>query len=340
MRVYTYCPAAALCSIAMIAAIFLCGCGSGNEPPAQRETTTERGPGATPERIHVAFVPNAVADFWLIARAGTEKAAREFGCDVDFRFPPTGVAQEQQQIVEDLMSRGVSGIAISPCDPVNQMDLLNRAAAKVNLITQDSDAPDSNRLCYVGTDNYEAGKAAAELIKRAIPQGGRIMLFVGALDAQNAQDRKKGIEDGLVGTDISIIDTRTDDRDQMKAIANVQDTLVAHSDVACLVGLWAYNGPAILNGVKDSGKLGQVQIVCFDEDDESLQGIQDGHIFGTIVQQPFEFGYQSVKLLAGLAKGDRSAIPESKQMNIPTITVTKENVDEFWAKLKALLGKS
>lgn len=331
------CLAAA--TVLVILTVWGCGQPQKAEPGKPAPVTPAKSEGKAGS-IRVAFVPNASADFWKIAEAGTQKAAREFGCTVDFRIPATGVAQEQQQILEDQITRGVSGIAISPCDPENQMDILNKAAAKVNLITQDSDAPNSNRLCYIGTNNYEAGKAAAALIKQVIPEGGKIMLFVGSLDAQNAQDRRKGIVDALAGSNISVIDTRTDDRDQAKAIANVQDTLVAYPDVACLVGLWAYNGPAILNAVKTSGKQDKVKIVCFDEEDETLRGVKDGLIYGTVVQQPFEFGYQSVRLLVQLAQGDKSAIPADKQIFIPTVPVTKEDVDAFWTKLKSLLGKS
>ena len=91
--------------------------------------------------------------------------------------------------------------------------------------------------------------------------------------------------------------------------------------------------------VRDSGKLDQVKIVCFDEEEETLRGVQEGHIAGTIVQQPFEFGYQSVKLLAALAKGDQSGVPASKQLIIPVKTITRAEVDTFWDALKTMTGK-
>lgn len=309
----------------------LAGCGGSPD--------TAPPPGAA-KATKVAFVTNNASDFWKIAKAGTEKAAKELGCEVLFRIPATGTAQEQQNIVQDLITVGVSGIAISPKDPANQTEMLNRTAAAVNLVTQDSDAADSNRACYIGTDNYQAGVAAGELIKKTLPDGGKIMLFVGTLDAQNASDRKRGIEDTLAGTNIQIVDTRTDETDRVKAKANAQDALVSHTDLACLVGLWSYNGPAILNGVRASGKLGAVKIICFDEEEETLQGVKDGHIEGTIVQQPFLFGYESVKLLVALAGGDKSAIPETKQIIVPVKTITRETVDQFWAELKQMTGKA
>lgn len=324
--------------ICCVLAALLAGCSPSEEPAGDASGQPDEA--VDDGRVRVAFVTNNASDFWKIAEAGTQKAAQEVGCEVLFRIPSRGTAEEQQSIVQDLIVSGVSGIAISPKDPQNQIEMLNDASAKVNLVTQDSDAPDSDRACYIGTNNFDAGVAAGEAIKEALPDGGNIMLFVGSLDAQNAQDRKRGIEEALRGTNITIVDTRTDETDRSKAIANVQDTLVNRPDVVCLVGLWSYNGPAILNAVRDSGKLGQVRIVCFDEEAETLQGVKDGHIYATIVQQPFEFGYESVKLLSEMARGDFSRVPPEKTIYIDTVKVTLENVDAFWTRLRELTGKA
>src|SRR5258706_9397702 len=107
------------------------------------------------------------------------------------------------------------------------------------------------------------------------------MLFVGTLDAQNAKERYEGLKKELAGSKIEIIDVRTDETDRVRAQKNVEDTLVKYQDVVCLVGLWSYNGPAILNGVKTSGKAGQVKIVCFDEEAETLAGVAAGLVYST-----------------------------------------------------------
>jgi ribose transport system substrate-binding protein len=318
-----------------VASLTLIGCAPSSTPSSQQSKSSD-----STGKVKVAFVTNNSSDFWKIAEKGTQKAAAELGCEVLFRLPATGAALEQQTIVQDMITTGVSGIAISPKDPDNQTDMLNNAAASANLITQDSDAPKSNRICYVGTDNYLAGVAAGELLKKTMPNGGKIMFFVGTLDAQNAQDRKRGVEDTIKGSGIEVLDTRTDETDRLKAKSNAQDALIAHPELVCLVGLWSYNGAALLNGVRDSGKLDQVKIICFDEEEEVLQGVKDGHISGTIVQQPFEFGYQSVKVLNALAKGDKSVVPPEKRIVIPVRTITQENIDAFRDELKKLTGKA
>jgi len=301
---------------------------------------TDNTTGSGEKQWKVAFVTNNTADFWTIAQRGVEKADSELtDVTADFRLNSDGSAAEQKRVVDDLLVRGVDGIAISPVDPENQTGLINDAAQKALIFTQDSDAPNSERTVYIGTDNVAAGRQAGDLIKQAVPGGGKVMLFVGKLDARNAQERLQGIKEVLQGTKVDIVDIRLDDTDETRAKSNAADTIVKYPDIKALVGLWSYNGPAILSAVKDARKTGQIKIIAFDEADETLAGIQEGAIEATVVQQPYEFGYQSVKLLAQALKGDRSFIPANKQIIIPTKIVNKSNVTEFASTVNELRGR-
>lgn len=307
------------------------------------QSASGNGSAAAPsgKELKLAFVTNNTSDYWTIARKGVEKADAELNdVTVEFKLPADGTAAEQKRIIDDLMSTGINGIAISPVDPDNQTQLINDTAKKALVITQDSDAPNSDRTLYIGTDNVAAGRQAGQLVKEALPNGGKIMLFVGKSDARNAAERTQGIKEALQGSNIEIIDIRTDDTDRARAKTNAADTLVKYPDVAALVGLWSYNGPAILNAVKEASKVGQVKIICFDEEDETLAGVKDGAIYATVVQQPFEFGYQSVKLMSQILKGDRSVIPANKQINVPTLVIKKDSVDEFTKNINQLRGRS
>jgi len=294
----------------------------------------------TGERHKLAFVPNNASDFWIIARKGTEKAAQDLGVDVEFRIPADGTAAEQQRIIDDLLSKQIHGIAISPVDPANQTPMLNHAASQALVVTQDSDAPNSNRVCYIGTDNVAAGRQAGQLVKEALPNGGKIMIFVGVLDAANAQQRYQGLKEALQGSNVQIIDVRTDNTDRVRAKSNAADTLVNNPDIAGMVGLWSYNGPAILSAVKEANKAGKVQIVAFDEEDPTLEGIKEGSIYATVVQQPYEFGYRSIELMTKYLNGDKSVVPASKQIFVPTLAIKKPDVDAFQKKINQLRGRS
>ena len=324
---------------AFVCTLLLSFVWSGCQPASNTNTPANAG-AATGGKHKLAFVTNNASDFWVIARKGTEKAARELpNIEVEFKIPADGTAAEQQRLVDDLLSRGIHGIAISPVDPANQTQMLNRVASKTLVVTQDSDAPTSNRVCYVGTDNVAAGRQAGDLLKEALPQGGKIMVFVGVLDAENAKQRYQGLKESLAGSNITIIDVRTDNTDRVRAKANASDTLVNNPDIAGMVGLWSYNGPAILSAVKEANKVDKVKIIAFDEEDPTLSGIKEGAIYATVVQQPFEFGYKSMELMAKILDGDRSQVPASKQIFVPTKAVKKDTVDAFTKEINALRGR-
>jgi ribose transport system substrate-binding protein len=317
----------------VLAVLTVIGCFALHGTPAARADAGKKW--------KLAFVTNNASDFWTICRAGCNKAAEENpNIDLDFEILGDPTAAGQKRVIDDLLSRGIDGVALSPVDPTNETPMLNDDAKQTLIFTADSDAPDSDRACYIGTNNVEAGKQAGGLIKEALPNGGKIVMFVGTLDAQNAKDRYNGIKQALDGSNIQILDVRTDDTDRVRAKANVQDILTKDPDVAALVGLWSYNGPAILNAVKAAGKNGQVKIVCFDEEDETLAGVKSGDIYATVVQQPFEFGRQSILNMAKYLDGDKSFIPDSKQIFIPTLAIKQANVDEFQTKLNKLRGRS
>lgn len=334
---------------AFLAAVMLFSVGCSSSKDATNEPTSPDG-GAKPAagtkseaagKPHkVAFVTNNASDYWTIAKKGVEKAEKEFPeIAVDFRMPQDGTAANQRQIIDDLSAKGVEAIAISPVDPKNQTELLNKVAAKSLLITQDSDAPLSNRACYIGTDNVAAGKKVGDEIKKALPQGGDVIAFVGMADAQNAKERLDGLKASLQGSNVHLKDIRQDNTDHAKAKTNAADVLVKEPNIAGLVGIWSYNGPAIYSAVKDANKKDKVKIVCFDEEDQTLAGIKAGYISATIVQQPFEFGYQAIKNMRAYLNGDKSVFPANKLNVVDTKVITSANVDEFKANLDKLRGR-
>jgi ribose transport system substrate-binding protein len=317
-------------------------------------TPTANSDGAAKPKPTVAYVTNGIAAFWVVAAKGAEAAARDANVDLLIRMPPDGVG-DQKRMVQELLTQGVDGIAISPIDPDNQADLLDEIAANSILITQDSDAPKSKRRCYIGMDNYLAGRMCGQMIKEAIPDGGEVMLFVGRLEQLNARQRRQGIIDELLdrssdptrydptgkplkGDRYTVLDTRIDQFDFGKAKALAQDAIASHPQLKCMVGLFSYNAPKCLEVVRHAGKLGQIKIVSFDEERDTLQGIADGEMFGTIVQNPYNYGYDSVRVLAALARGEDKALPDSKFVDIPARKIKKDNVQQFWDELKKLTG--
>jgi ribose transport system substrate-binding protein len=271
----------------------------------------------------------------------------------------------QQEIIQDLKNRGFTGVAVSPNDPNNTVSFYKSISKSMNVVMTDNDLPDASaRKCYIGTHNYRAGREAGQLVKKALPKGGKIAVFVGQADATNAIERRQGLLDLLAGKDskelgevtpftktdldlgngYTLLSTQIDDSKETNCQAKAEDLLINHPEVDCLIGLWEYNPPALLRAVRNSKNAKKPAIVAFDENSLTLAGIKSGEVVGTIVQNPFEFGYQSIKVLASLARSKDDVlktwpgIEANNSIFVPVRVIAKDNVEAFEAEVKTILG--
>ena len=297
-------------------------------------------PASSADKKSLVFVVNGASDFWKIAEAGVKKAQGELpNYDMSVKYPEQAAAAVQQRVLDDLVAAGTAAIMVSAVDPKNQTDGLNKVADKIPLFTTDSDAPASKRLAYIGSSNVSLGVDAGKLMLKALPDGGKCIGFVGLLGADNAKERIQGINDTIKGSKVQMIDVRGDEIDQGRAKRNVEDALAATPDVACLVGIYSYNTPRIYEVLKEAGKLGKIKVIGFDEDPITLGGVKEGSIVGTVVQQPFEWGYQGMKLMAKVIEGDKSGIPAGGVIIVPGKVIDQGNVDGFMGDMKKMMGK-
>lgn len=294
----------------------------------------------------IAIVTNCADPFWDLCEAGAKKAEKDFDVELLFRQPSPGTAEVQKPIIDAWVNQGVSGIAVSVIDPKGQTEDLAVVAKKVPLVTMDNDAEKSGRLCYVGVDNKEAGRAVGRLVKQVMPNGGTIAILIGSTTSENGMKRPAGVlaelatpdADGKPGTHPDrpeikgkwygkyfLVDgePKTDDMVKERAIANARDMLNRIDGVPniCMIGLYNYNPPTILEAVKAKGLAGKVKIVGFDEDLETLRAIAAGEIEGTVVQDPFNYGYKTVEILAAEARGDTS---KRVKGSMPYQVITKD----------------
>ena len=161
------------------------------------------------DKKQLAFVVNAASDFWKLAEAGVKKAQAELpNYELQFKYPAQGTAALQNALMDDLVAAGTDAIMISSVDPKTSIDAFNRIAGQVPLFTTDSDAPDSNRIAYLGSSNTLAGVQAGEVAVKALPGGAKCMGFVGFLGADNAKERIAGFRQAVEGKGIELVDVR------------------------------------------------------------------------------------------------------------------------------------
>jgi ribose transport system substrate-binding protein len=284
-----------------------------------------------------AFLTNNSSDFWNIAEKGVHAAEKDLGIKAVVFRPLKMEVAEQQRYIEDILVQDYDGMAVCAINPDSETPILNRVADKMPLVMHDSDAPKSKRKAFVGTDNVEAGKLAGQTaiaaLKAANITTGKVAMFVGRIDMQNAVDRKRGIDETLgKQTGIEILPVFLDGADRNKAKKNVEDALARYPDLVMTIGLWSYNGPCMVDAVRSSPRARKPLIVAFDEEEETLKGIQDGTIYATIVQRPFQIGYQTMKALKDLRDG--KTIPTFIDTTIKKID--QGNLTAFWTELREL----
>ena len=238
--------------------------------------------------------------------------------------------------MDDLVAAGTDAIMISSVDPKTSIDAFNRIAAQVPLFTTDSDAPPVNRIAYLGSSNTDAGVQAGEIAIKALPNGGKCMGFVGFLGADNARERIAGFKQGGRGQGHR---TRRRARRRRRLRQRAQRMSTTCWPPTPRSTAWSASTPTTrrrsTRRCRPPASSAQITVIAFDEDPITLGAVREGSFAGTVVQQPFEWGYQGMKLMAAYLEGDKSGIPADKLIIVPTKVIDKANVDQFEADLKA-----
>ncbi len=279
----------------------------------------------TPDQMPLAIVANDVAPFWTAGQIGSQRAASELGVPVIFNAPiKPGDKVAQIKIVQNFIQDGYKGISFSAIDPISIKPVIQDGIAKkINFITLDSDAPDTGRTVYIGTNNYIAGVTAAKVLLQTLgPKGGKVIGMVGALTAQNAIDRIRGMQDTLKGSNVQLEEIMIDDLDPLKAESNADAALSQYPDLAALVGIYSYDGPAAGKALQAANKVGVVKLIAFDLEPDTITQLQEGVVAAAVGQRPYFMGYLSVYTLYAL-----STIGADQTLNLLRPYVSGVNAD-------------
>ncbi len=267
--------------------------------------------------VLIKVITNGSDPFWDSMGIGLQDGLKTIEADPSSGWlPPQGTDNNSQKTVfEQQFAANADGIAVSPIQADAFKPVIDAAIDKgIPIITFDSDAPTSKRLAYIGTNNYEAGKVAGEAVVQLFPNGGNFVAFVGNMTADNAKQRYQGFVDATKDHKIVMLqDPFEDDKDQVgRAHSNVAGAITKYGDkINGFLGLYAYNGPAIVDEVQKAGLRAKVKIVCFDGVQRTLDNLSKGLVDIAVVQKPYEFGRISALLLYGInRKGFDAAMKE------------------------------
>ena len=295
----------------------------------------------------VVFVTGGSDAFWQLTARGAEDAAQDHSALLEIVMPSQDESlAEQIQILSNIKLDKVDGVAVSPLDPEAETRLINRIAENTNIVTFDSDAPLSNRQTYVGTSNFHAGQLCAQLVREAVPEGGKIAILAANLSKHNMSERKLGFEDVMEQESVEdestsppsyeVVAYLVDDGSLARCTENVQEVLANHDDLACIVGMNGYHGPVLLETLAAIGSSDDVKLVAFDEADETLDGVGNGRIYATVAQDPYMYGYEAVRMLTVLNNGTAGAMPllGGHEITVRCEAIRQENLTEFRQRLQ------
>ena len=301
-------------AFALLAMVLALGCGAGDSGGAN-------GGGAK----RFIFITNGDDPFWDACNAGLQDGAKTFDCEAAgiqvVMEKNNGTAQGQIDKLRQFASQSdIAGVAISVIQADNAAiieEMKNLQAKGVKGITVDGDAnlekfPNMHPY-YIGTNNAVGGEvlgqACRELLKaRGVESGGYVQ-FAGFTDNDNARSRMNGFQKA-VGDEYTEKDRMPDEMNLSRARDNVRNALNNHPDVVALVGIWAYNAPAIAEVVEERMVRDKTTVVTFDAQAIAIEHMNAGGIDAMVVQNPFEMGRQAVRLLKALHDGDDKIIAE------------------------------
>lgn len=282
------------------------------------------------EKYRFAVVYPIVHPFFGETTRGAEEAAEELGVEAFAMGPDTPDISKQVSIIEGLIAQGINGIGIGVLDPTALTPYINEAMERgIPVVTFDTDAPKSDRLCFIGTDNKSAGKNAGREVIRILTQKygtpkGKICISMGVPTQRNLLLRVEGFKEVISEyPEVEIVAMQTGYGDPEKTTANIENMVTAHPGMDALFGVDAQAGPSAVP-VWRALKL-NIPIVTFDDLPDILQGVREGIITVTIVQRQYNWGYIIVDSLLKALKGK----PLPVVMDTGTISVTKENVDTY-----------
>ncbi len=303
---------------------------AGNEPAPSGSAPAATGTGSGGAKLKITVIPKGLThSFWKAIERGARDAGKEMNAEIIWTGPASesdGVKQ-QQQIVEDQITKKVDGIVLAPINRVALVPVIDKAAAaKIPVVIADSDANTKNRISFIATDNYKGGVMAAERMIKLVGGKGEVGMVPVQANSQSTEDREKGFEDTIkkeAAGKIAVVRSNYGESDATKSMNAATDMLTAHPNMVAVFGPNESSAVGALNAVRNRKQIGKIKLVGFDTGNILVGALKSGDIDSLVVQNPYQMGYQGVKAIV-----DKKAGKDVKpRIDTGVVLVTKENMN-------------
>ena len=284
------------------------------------------------------MVPKGVHPYFEPVYRGFQAAAAHYGVQVEMDAPPRFDVALQVKVIEDLIARGVNGIAISADDDAGLVKVIHEAMqAGIKVITFDAPAPSSEALTYIGTDNEQAGYEAGLRMAKAMGYRGELAILQGGLQATNLNLRSSGFKRALaqVAPKIQLVALVDEHGDFAESVIKTEQLLASYPNLAGIFSVSAEGAPSAATVVREQHRSGKLVIAGFDDLKDTLAGIRDGVVSFCVVQNTYKMGWLSVEEL--LAAIDDKPVP--KVIDTGVVFVDRTNLDTYSVKMRSEVVK-
>lgn len=249
----------------------------------------------------VAVICKSEETYWDIVKKGVNVADEELdNYKATYNAPKIENAEEQKQMIKEAINSGVDAIAIAPVDDSVYEELEGK---DIPVIAIDTPISNSN-IPYIGTDNNIAGMVAGENSRSLIEEkNGKIAVIRLSDSSTNTNQRGDGFINSIKHTmdNVEFLDNEyycNAERDKAKEIA--VSLIKENKDLKIIYAVNQTSTLGVCDAIKeltDNGtiKAGDVTAIGFDSCDEEIQFMKDGILYGFVVQNPYNMGYEGFK---------------------------------------------
>jgi ribose transport system substrate-binding protein len=276
-----------------------------------------------PRIVVILKTTERVVDFWQILEQGVRQAAEDFGAEVEITGPSKeGNIDEQIEIINRAAETRPDAIVLAAAD-YNKLvvPVAETMARGVPVLTVDSFINSEAAVSQIGTANYEAGGKLANYLKAQLPEGSLIGILSYVRESSTAIEREEGLRGGIDGY-FQILPTRYNNDNIDQAASDTMELMFMDKPPDAIIALNEVSARGVVLAISRVKDANRTLFLTFDSNIAIIEGIKSGRIGGTVVQKPYNMGYQAVKTAVNLLNGQ---VP-SKRIDTGSELVTRENL--------------
>jgi len=288
-----------------------------------------------PDYHFAVIAPSSYDPFWNDVKKGAFKAAKEFNVAVEFNSPRFTNPEEELQYLNIAVASNVDGIATHVPDENMFTPVINNSVkSNIPVVTIESDAKNSERLAYIGNNNYEVGTVGGKMVAEATGGNAKVAIILNGYNPE-ASDvsqnlRVTGFKDAVKqykgSVDVAAI--RISGMGIFSAGEIANELIINNPQINTIFCTNPRDTLGVIQKIVDLNKVGQIKVIGYGSYSEILRYIEKNVIYGSVVSNPQEMGYKAVKALVELKTTRRTPAYVGTQV----YAVTKDNVDTLSAE--------